>query len=106
MPVALKLVIKGPAAATKIGGLEVQVTFTNTGGSTSGRVTFQLKNMIDNDLISPTAGAGEDVNVPSGESSKNFNLGEFFSTPRTGPYHLQAHFNGEKSNDLMVKLLL
>ncbi|PRP77680.1 hypothetical protein PROFUN_00541 [Planoprotostelium fungivorum] len=106
MSVSLKLIIRGPSAATKFSGLVVQVQFTNnTGRAVSGKLTFQLKDMITNDILPPT-NSGVEVTVPADGLQQNFTLGDFFNTTKTGAYHTTASFEGNSSNDLMVKLLL
>jgi hypothetical protein len=45
------------------------------------------------------------VNTAGGGVS-NYNLGDFFDTPKTGAYLVVAYLNGVASNELAIKLLL
>jgi hypothetical protein len=43
----------------------------------------------------------------NGETVENYNLGDFFDTPKTGAYLAKAYYNNSTaSNELAVKILL
>lgn len=49
---------------------------------------------------------GLEVDVPASGLQQSINVGDYYDTGKTGAYHFNAYFEGEKSNDLMIKLLL
>lgn len=102
----LKLSIRGAAAAPKTSQIQVALSITNTSGRTvTGSVEWTLKDVISNDIIkakTPTAS----VTIPASGYSQNFNLGDFYDTPRTGAYLVTATMNGSSSNNLPIKILL
>lgn len=102
--VSLKLVIRGPNAATKMQGLQVKLTIAAP-RSFSGEVTWTLKDVISNDMISPKPGSASHVSG-NGETTNNYTLGDIFDTPKTGAYLVRAHLNGVASNELSIKMLL
>lgn len=99
----LKLVIRGAAAAPKTSQLEMHLSIN--GPAQSGELTFALKEVISNDMMSARAQPGH-ISVPSGGFQQNYNLGEFFNTPKTGAFLVTASLNGNKSNELPIKILL
>eukprot|EP01111_Echinosteliopsis_oligospora_P001362 TRINITY_DN1207_c0_g1_i3.p1 TRINITY_DN1207_c0_g1~~TRINITY_DN1207_c0_g1_i3.p1 ORF type:complete len:109 (+),score=45.07 TRINITY_DN1207_c0_g1_i3:443-769(+) len=94
----VELVIRGASSATKASGWVVQVTPEGA----SGNITWTLKDMITNDVIPLKAGASS----PSVNVVQQFNMGDYYDTPKSGAYYLKATVGGAVSNELMVKILL
>eukprot|EP01115_Flamella_aegyptia_P002494 TRINITY_DN136567_c0_g1_i1.p1 TRINITY_DN136567_c0_g1~~TRINITY_DN136567_c0_g1_i1.p1 ORF type:complete len:109 (-),score=11.15 TRINITY_DN136567_c0_g1_i1:28-354(-) len=101
----LKLSIRGAAAASKTSQLQVLLNITNNSGRTiNGNLQMSLKDVISNEFVKPKTESS--ISVPASGFSQQFNLGEFFDTPKTGAYLVTATLNGSSSNQLSVKILL
>ena len=103
----LKLTIRGAAAAGKTSQIQMALNITNESGRTvNGTLQFSMKDVISNDMLRPKAEASQEVSIPSSGFSKQYNLGDFFDTPKTGAYLVTATLNGNNSNPLSIKMLL
>jgi hypothetical protein len=105
MSLSLKLSIRGPAAAEKTSKLQVALNITSNGGkAVNGTLQFNLKDVISNDVMKSKT--TKEISIPASGFSQNFNVGDFFDTPKTGAYLLTASVNGNTSNELPIKILL
>lgn len=91
----LKLVIRGPAAATKMSGLTAKLTITsNNNKSYTGDLTFTLTEVLSNETKPAKAQPGS-ITVPaSGEFTNNYNIGKTGACGVGGCIHLRRGRRG------------